>query len=102
MLSKADLEALASARLQDAVLLLQNGRSSSAYYLAGYAVEFALKACIAKAFQSNTIPDKAFVAAIHTHKLSDLLNTAGLLLQFRADSQADPEFAAAWVIASNW
>jgi HEPN domain-containing protein len=102
MLTKADLEALAETRLQDAIFLLQTGRSSSAYYLAGYAVEFALKACIAKAFQPNAIPDKAFVIEIHTHTLERLLSTAGLLRPFSTDSKADPQLAAAWGIASKW
>ena len=102
MLSKADLEALANARIQDAILLLQNGRSSSAYYLSGYAVEFALKACIAKAFQANAIPDKEFVLAIYKHKLSDLVGTAGLVADLRAELAADQQFAAAWGVANNW
>ncbi len=102
MLTKADLEALAQTRLEDAVLLLQSGRPSSAYYLAGYAVELALKACIAKAFQPNVIPDKAFVNEIYVHSLEKLLSTAGLLTLFSADSKADPQLAAAWGIASKW
>lgn len=46
MLAKNDLEKLAQIRLEDSLFLLQAGRASSAYYLAGYAVELALKACI--------------------------------------------------------
>lgn len=102
MLSKPDLEALAEARLQDADLLLRAGRASSAYYLAGYSVELALKACVAKAFQPNAIPDKAFVNEIYTHSLEKLLSTAGLMAAFSADSKADPQLAAAWGIASKW
>lgn len=102
MLTKADLEALAATRLDDAVLLFQAGRVSSAYYLAGYAVELALKACIAKAFQPDVIPDKAFVLEIYTHSLEKLLGTAGLTMQFAADSRADPQLAAAWGVASKW
>lgn len=102
MLTKADLEALAEARLQDAALLLSAGSASSAYYLAGYSVELALKACIAKTFQPNAIPDKAFVNEIYTHSLEKLLSTAGLLAAFSADSKADPQLAAAWGIASKW
>ena len=64
MLTKADLEALATTRLEDAQILLQAQRASSAYYLAGYAIELALKACIAKSFLPNVIPDKAFVTEI--------------------------------------
>jgi hypothetical protein len=102
MLTKADLEALATARLEDAVFLLQAGRCSSAYYLAGYAVGLALKACIAGSFQPNIIPDKAFVVAVHTHSLDQLLGTAGLSAQFKTDSRADPQLAAAWGIATKW
>lgn len=102
MLTKADLEALALTRLEDALLLFQAGRASSAYYLAGYAVELALKACIAKAFQPDVIPDKAFVLEIYTHSLEKLLGTAGLTTQFTTESKADPQLAAAWGIASKW
>ena len=102
MLTKADLEALAITRLEDALFLFQAGRASSAYYLAGYAVELALKACIAKSFQPDAIPDKAFVLEIYTHSLEKLLGTAGLAAQFSADSKSDPQLAAAWGIASKW
>ena len=67
MLTRHDLQQLARLRLDDALFLQQVGRSSSAYYLAGYAVELALKACIAKLFQPDVIPDRAFVNAIYTH-----------------------------------
>ena len=72
MLTKNDLERLAQIRLEDALFLFAANRSSSAYYLAGYAVELALKACIAKLIQPNVIPDKAFINAIYTHKLDSL------------------------------
>lgn len=102
MLTKSDLEKLAQVRLDDAMLLHQSGRASSAYYLAGYAVELSLKACIAKLVQAQVIPDKAFITAIYTHKLDSLLSTAGLLPQFKAATVADPQFGAAWAIASKW
>ena len=102
MLTKYDLEKLAQVRLDDSLLLLQAGRSSSAYYLAGYSVELALKACISKLIQPNAIPEKAFVNAIYTHRLENLLSSAGLLPQFNADSRADTEFAANWAITSQW
>jgi len=102
MLTKNDLQRLAEVRLDDSVFLFRANRSSSAYYLAGYAVELALKACISKLIQANVIPDKAFVSAIYTHNFASLLSTAGLLPDFQRDSNADPEFAAAWAIASKW
>jgi hypothetical protein len=102
MHAKTDLEKLAQVRLDDAVLLLQANRSSSAYYLSGYAVELALKACVAKLMQANVIPDKAFVNAIYTHRFDTLLSAAGLLPQFQQDTRADPQFGAYWAIASKW
>jgi hypothetical protein len=102
MLSKSDLQQLAQLRLEDSLFLFQANRPSSAYYLSGYAVELALKACIAALIQPAVIPERAFINAIYTHKLDSLLNTAGLLLDFQRDSKADSEFAAAWAIASKW
>lgn len=102
MLTKNDLERLAQVRLEDSLFLLKAGKHSSAYYLAGYAVELALKACISKLIQPNVIPEKAFVIAIYTHRLENLLSVAGLLPQFKADAQADIEFAAYWAITSQW
>lgn len=102
MLTRYDLQRLAQVRLDDAVLLLQNNRPSSAYYLAGYAVELALKACIARLFQPDAIPGRAFVNAIYTHKLEPLLATAGLKPAFDAALKADSQLAVNWAIASKW
>ncbi len=63
-------------RLLDTVQLFQSSRFSAAYSLSGYAVELGIKACIAKVFQANAIPDKAFVAAIYPHNLDELLGLA--------------------------
>ena len=102
MLSRNDLQKLAQLRLEDSIVLYQAGKSSSAYYLAGYSIELALKACISKLFQPDVIPDKAFVQAIYTHSLESLLNVAGLLPQLKEDSKNDPQFAAYWGIVSKW
>lgn len=102
MLSRNDLQKLAEVRLEDSIILFNAGKSSSAYYLAGYCIESALKACISKLFQADVIPDKAFVTAIHTHSLETLLNIAGLLPQFREDAKTNSQFAAYWGIATKW
>jgi len=101
-MTKADLERLALLRLDDALLLIEENRYSAAYYLVGYAVELALKACIAKLVQPNTIPDKAFINATYLHNLDSLLNTAGLKPAFDEDLKTDPQLAAYWAIANNW
>ena len=102
MLTKNDLQRLAKIRLEDAMLLLQNNRASSAYYLAGYAVELALKACAADLFQNNTIPDKNLVNALYTHSLENLMATSGLLPELKADIKNDAAFGANWGIVTKW
>jgi HEPN domain-containing protein len=49
---------MAMVRLKEANVLLRLGLSDGAYYLAGYAVECALKACIAKGTRRYEFPDK--------------------------------------------
>ena len=77
MLQGSDLRKLAQIRLDDSLLLFEARRSSSAYYLCGYAVELGLKACIAKLMRSDVIPDRAFINAIYTHRFESLVATAG-------------------------
>jgi HEPN domain-containing protein len=102
MLTKVDLEKLAQLRLDDAKLLLNSGRASSAYYLAGYAVELGLKVCISKQMQADVIPDKRFIQDIYTHDLASLLGLAGLRPQFEADGKANSQLTAAWAIVTKW
>jgi hypothetical protein len=102
MLTKKDLETLAETRLIDAVRLFESERYSAAYYLAGYAVELGLKACIAGLFQAEAIPDKSFVTAVYSHKLDDLLGLAGVKKQLQNDMTSDSLLAAAWGVASKW
>jgi HEPN domain-containing protein len=102
MTNKKVLETLAETRLGDAQHLLAGGRYSAAYYLAGYAVELGIKACIAGIFQANVIPDKNFVAAVYSHKLDELLGLAGVKKQLQDDMKADAALSAAWGVASKW
>jgi hypothetical protein len=59
-------------------LLFENDRFTNAYYLAGYAVEIGLKACIAAQISAETIPDKAFIKSILSHQFGGLVGLAGL------------------------
>jgi HEPN domain-containing protein len=77
-ITKQQLVRLAEEKLADAELLLNAGRHSNAYYLAGYAAELLLKAIISKRFSADTIPDRRLVNAVHTHNLRELVAHAGL------------------------
>lgn len=102
MIAKKDLQTLAETRLGDAQLLLQAGRYSAAYYLAGYAVELGIKARIAGVFQADMIPERSFVNAVYSHKLDELVGLAGIKRQLQDDMALDSVFSAAWGIASKW
>src|ERR1041385_165617 len=98
----ATFQHLAKSRLAEAELLLDNGLPSGAYYLAGYVIECALKAIIAKDFRANEIPDLKYVRDIYTHDLSALLRLAELEEQLDAKKVADPELYQSWTTVKTW
>ena len=69
-------------------------------YLAGYAVEIGLKACIAAQISAETIPDKALIEKVFKHKFPTLVGLAGLGTRLKERQDADPEFAANWALVS--
>jgi HEPN domain-containing protein len=100
--NRADLQRLARERIADAKVLLAARRWSAAYYLAGYAVECALKACIAKRMKPEEFPDKTFADKCWTHNLPQLLSLAGLKADFDAAIRADAELRDNSDIAKEW
>ncbi|MBZ0252339.1 MAG: HEPN domain-containing protein [Candidatus Methylomirabilis sp.] len=75
-MKRDELQRLAQERLKDAEALIGVGRFDGAYYLAGYAVECALKAAIAKRFRRHEVPTKALVDKFYQHDLGGLLRLA--------------------------
>jgi hypothetical protein len=73
-----------------------------AYYLAGYCVECALKACIAKATVRHEFPDKKKVDLSYTHSLRGLLSVAGLQKALVQESRRDAAFRDNWDILQLW
>ena len=101
-MNRAELQRLAKERIIDAKVLLAARRWSAAYYLAGYAVECALKACIAKLMKAEEFPDTAFADKCWTHNLPQLLALADLKTDFDATMQADPDLRDNWDIVKEW
>jgi HEPN domain-containing protein len=97
-LNRVDFQQLAELRLQDAKVLVDQGRYEAAYYFAGYAVECALKACIAKKTKEHDFPGKDS-QRLYTHRLETLLEYAGTDV---ADSLADPAVAPNWSVVVRW
>ena len=100
--TRSDLRANAQTKIDDAIILLTNKRYSNAYYLAGYAVEIGLKACIAAQISAETIPDKAFIKGIMNHQYRVLVGLAGLAASLKDEEVKDQRFATNWALASQW
>jgi HEPN domain-containing protein len=74
-----------------------------AYYLAGYAVELALKACIIKRLmETDAFPDREFSKNCYTHAIEKLVVLAGLDGPRKSATDADPELLAMWSTARDW
>jgi HEPN domain-containing protein len=100
--NRKDFQALAVLRLAEAAALLDGGHYDGAYYLCGYVVECALKACIARQTTIHEFPDKEKAMACYTHDLSKLLKTAGIEPQLKAETKANPFFDIYWAIVLGW
>jgi len=94
---------LALDRLADSRVLLAAGRYDAAYYIAGYTVECALKACIARRTQELDFPPPPnVVREIYTHDFGKLLKAANLYQLFDADLKADPQLEVHWRRVKDW
>jgi HEPN domain-containing protein len=101
-MNRRDFQKLAKVRLEDAKVLLQAKRWSAAYYLAGYAVECSLKACVAKLTQRHDFPDKEFAQKVFTHNIDSLILHAGLKTALDALRKQNPQFDMNYNIVISW
>jgi hypothetical protein len=101
-MNRADLQQLATIRLTEAQALLAAGFPAGAYYLAGYAVECALKACIAKGVQQYEFPDKDRVNRSYSHNLADLLRLAGLEMPLNDAIKNNSDLGENWTTVKDW
>jgi HEPN domain-containing protein len=101
-MNRADFQQLAELRLREAQALLALGLPDGAYYLAGYSVECALKACIAKRTQLHDFPEKKLVNDSHTHDLGKLFNLAELKDELNAVIVNDPTMESALDRIQEW
>ncbi len=96
-LDRYTFKRLASLRLREARTLLRNGQHEGAYYLCGYAVECALKACLAKQTKRYGFPPPPEdVRKYYTHDLEGLLARVGDPLA--SDMKNHPR----WAVAKEW
>lgn len=100
-MNRADLQALSQLRLEEAQELLGSGHFEGAYHLAGYAIECAIKACIARKTQQFDFPDKDLANRAWGHEFAKLIESADLKSELLRRLQV-PAFQVNWAIASMW
>lgn len=101
-MNRADLQSIAKLRVKEARVLLDNRCYEGAYYLLGYAVECALKACIAKQTKRYDFPDRKLVQDSYVHDLEKLLNISGLKVLHQTQMQSDKIFEVNWATVKDW
>ena len=101
-MNRAELQKLSNTRIREAKILFAAGEHSGAYYLAGYAVECALKACIAKGVQRYDFPDKSLAQESYSHDLVKLVRLADLDSELTSSAGASPRLDASWNLTKSW
>jgi hypothetical protein len=101
-MNRFDLQKMADERVADAAALVEAGRFQAAYYLCGYAIECAFKACIARQFREFDFPDRKVVNDSYVHDLKKLLNVSRLEPFHRVEMGQNDSFAANWSIVQEW
>jgi hypothetical protein len=99
--TRKEFQQLATERTEDAEALLQADRFSCAYYVGGYAVECALKACIAGQTRQDDFPPRDAIK-YYTHDLVRLLEIAGLGTEHAEYAEQDAIFRQNWGIVRQW
>jgi hypothetical protein len=100
--NRKELQALSRVRLREAKALGRLGMSDGAYYLAGYCIECALKACIAKATVRYEFPDKKKADLSYTHSLKGLVMVANLEKALVEELRRDAVFRDNWDVVQLW
>lgn len=104
-MDRLEWQQLAERWLVDAKAMLKAHRWSAAYYVAGYAVECALKACVVARIVNNSgvvFEDRRFSEKCWTHNFDELIKLAELDAMRAADSAANPALHRHWLILKDW
>jgi HEPN domain-containing protein len=101
-MNRADFQRLSDIRLQEAKVLFQGGQYPGAYYLAGYSVECALKACVARQTGRYEFPDRVRAQRANVHDLEQLVQVARLEPDFRESLASNPALESCWNVIKDW
>lgn len=101
-MNRSSFQEISKIRAKEASTLLNAGHYSGAYYLVGYAVECALKACVARQVKQYDFPDKKLATEAFTHNLEKLIKIAGIDPDFEKDRKANPTLDLNWAVVKDW
>lgn len=104
-MDRTEFQSLSDERMLDTEHLLAGGRWSAAYYLVGYAVECALKACIVRYLENKPgaiFDDRRFLDKCWTHEMQLLLAAADLTDDYNVSVSSNPALRRNWEILSMW
>ncbi len=104
-MNRQEFQQQARTKLLDARALLRAKRWSGAYYLAGYAVECGLKACILRRLEADVgliFKERRWAESCWTHNLELLVQLADLRPDLEADLSANQKLKDRWQIVKDW
>lgn len=101
-MNRVELQELSKVRVREAKVLLDASQFAGAYYLLGYAVECAIKSCIAKKTVKYQFPDKDFASKSHTHEFVNLFQLAGIWPDLQRDIKIHQALQDNWLVVKDW
>ncbi len=101
--TRKDFQRLAGLRAKEAIALARSRNHQGAYYLAGLAIECALKACIAKKTRRHDFPlDVKQAGKVYSHDLPELLKLANLAAPLDQEMSRNEVLAENWFVVRQW
>jgi HEPN domain-containing protein len=101
-MNRSSFQEISKIRVKEASALLNASHYPGAYYLMGYAVECALKACVARQVKQYDFPDKNLAIKAFTHDLEKLIRVAGLAPDFEMDRKTNQILDLNWAVVKDW
>lgn len=103
-MNRTELQQLCEERIDDARVLLTAKRWPGAYYVAGYALECALKSCVLAYVDRTGIifEDKKYAQKCWTHDIEELVRQAGLAVERDKAAGANLNLGQHWLTAKDW
>jgi HEPN domain-containing protein len=101
-MNRVTFQRISEIRRREASALLAAGHYPGAYYLIGYAVECALKACVAKQVRQYDFPDRKLANEAFTHDLEKLLKLSGLAPELDREMETNKPLELNWAVIKDW